>query len=797
MNKAILYFTLCASLCAATGFRCAAQDAPRLRKDNVKEVLSAMTLEEKATLVVGQGMAGFNSNTATIGSTEILVPGAAGTTAAIPRLGIPSIVVADGPAGLRISPYRTDTPDRTYYCTHFPIATLLACTWNTDVVSKVGEAMGEEVKEYGVDLLLGPALNIHRNPLCGRNFEYYSEDPYLSGKTAAAMVSGIQRNGVGTSIKHFAVNNQEINRMHVDAILSQRALREIYLRGFEIAVKESAPWTIMSSYNLINGVEASHSRDLLRDITRDEWGYKGLVMTDWGGGAVPAAQMHAGNDLLMPGYPKQTQAIIDAVNNGTLAMEDLDFCVENVLNLIVRSPRFSGYKYTNAPDLKAHAQVTREAASEGMVLLKNSGNALPFSDEVKKVALFGVTSYDFIAGGTGSGDVNRAYTVDLRQGLRNAGYEIEASIEKTYEDYIKDESDKFWAKQDKSNPFIKFVTLPRSEEMLFDIVSLDSAASSADIAVITIGRNSGEGCDRGLTGDFKLTDAEMALLWQVKCAFAKNEKKVVVVLNIGGVIETASWKNIPDAVLLAWQGGQEGGNAVADILSGKVNPSGKLSMTWPVNYFDHWSSRNFPWNFNVKESEKLALFFGSVPRTDDKPIKDVDYTYYEEDVYVGYRYFDTFRKDVSYPFGFGLSYTSFEFSDMRVSQTESGWEVSVRVTNIGDRPGKEVAQVYASSPSITVGRPAQELVAYAKTGLLASGESETLTLAVAKRDLGWYNAEECSWILEKGEYILKIGSSSRDIKSEVSVEVKNPVILEKTNNSLQMKKKINLIFAAD
>lgn len=795
MNKAILYISV--SLCAAAGFQAAAQDAPKLRKDNVKEVLSAMTLEEKATLVVGQGMAGFHSNTATIGSTEVMVPGAAGTTAAIPRLGIPSIVVADGPAGLRISPYRTDTPDRTYYCTHFPVATLLACTWNPEVVMKVGEAMGDEVKEYGVDLLLGPALNIHRNPLCGRNFEYYSEDPYLSGKTASAMVKGIQSNGVGTSIKHFAVNNQEINRMHVDAILSQRALREIYLRGFEMAVKESVPWTIMSSYNLINGVEDSQSRDLLRDITRDEWGFKGLVMTDWGGGAVPAAQMHAGNDLLMPGYPKQTQAIVDAVNNGSLAVEDLDFCVENMLNLIVRTPRFNGYKYSNSPDLKAHAQVTREAAGEGMVLLKNSGNALPFSKEIRRIALFGVTSYDFIAGGTGSGDVNRAYTVDLRQGLLNAGYEIEAELEKDYLNYIKVENDKFWAKQDKNNPMIKFVTIPRPEEKIFENGFLDATAASADIAVLTIGRNSGEGCDRSVENDFKLTDAEKALMWQVKTAYAKAGKKVIVVLNIGGVIETASWKNVPDAVLLAWQGGQEGGNAVADILRGEVNPSGKLSMTWPVSYFDHWSSRNFPWNFNVKESEKLALFFGSVPRTDDKPMKDVDYTYYEEDVYVGYRYFDSFGKDVSYPFGFGLSYTTFEFSDASLIKNGNGWQVNVKVTNTGKCPGKEVAQVYASSPSIAVGRPAQELVAYGKTDLLAPGESQTLTLDVTRRDLAWYNAEGCSWTLEKGKYVLKIGTSSRDIKSELSFDIPMTEIIEETHNSLPKKKKINLIFATD
>lgn len=785
MRKNIFCLTLCTALCTVSTAVGTAQDAPKLRRDNVKEVLEAMTLEEKAALVVGQGMAGFTANAATIGKTDILVPGAAGTTAPIERLGIPSVVVADGPAGLRIS----------RFCTHFPVATLLACTWDTQTVEEVGRAVGNEVKEYGVDVLLAPALNIHRNPLCGRNFEYYSEDPYLAGQTAAAMVNGVQSNGVGTSIKHFAVNNQEINRKYVNAILSQRALREIYLRGFEIAIKESSPWTIMSSYNLINGVEASQSRELLRDIARDEWGFKGLVMTDWGGGEDAAAQMHAGNDLLMPGYPMQSKMIIDAVNDGKLDIADLDFCIENILNLIVRSPRFAGYEYSNSPDLNTHAEVARKAAAEGMVLLKNDDNTLPLSEEVKNIALFGITSYDFIAGGTGSGNVNRAYTVDLKEGLRNAGYSINEELEKDYLQYIKEENDKYWAKQDKSNPMLSFLTPSRPEEKLFSQEVLEDAATASDIAIITIGRNSGEGCDRAITGDFKLCTEELALLSQVKAAFAAKGKKVVTVLNIGGVIETSSWKGIPDAILLAWQGGQEGGNAVADILSGKVNPSGKLSMSWPVNYQDHYSSRNFPWNFNVKESDKFLLFMGSVPRSDNTPIKDVDYTYYEEDVYVGYRYFDTFEKQVSYPFGYGLSYTTFKYSDAKLSHTSEGWEVRVTVTNTGDKAGKEAVQIYAASPSIKQGRPIQELVAFGKTSLLSPGQKETLTLQIKTRDLAWYDAQTLSWTLEKGQYELRIGANSRDIKTALKLNVNKKQLLEKTHDSLPLQKKINLIFA--
>ncbi|HAT61401.1 MAG TPA: glycosyl hydrolase, partial [Prevotella sp.] len=679
--------------------------------------------------------------------------------------------------GLRINPTRP-YDSKTYYCTHFPIGTCLSSSWNTDLVTEVGKAIGDEVLEYGADVLLAPGVCLHRNPLCGRNFEYYSEDPVLSGNIAAAYINGVQSNGVGTSIKHFAFNNQETARLGNEVNVSQRAARELYLKNFEIAIKKSHPWTVMSSYNLVNGTMASENHDLLTTILRDEWGYKGLVMTDWMAGSDPIrrdggtdriANMKAGNDLIEPGQSVDTKTIEDAVKSGKLDVSVLNRNVRRILELIVKTPRFKGYQYSDAPDLKAHAIVTRNSAAEGTVLLENKG-ALPLAANVKNVALYGVASYDAIAGGTGSGNVNSSYTVSLVEGMRNNGYTVDDSILNRYTTYIAAAKAEI-----AKTPHEWFETLPLPKETVPTDDQLRQAVADNDIAVITLERLSGEGSDR-TAADFNLSSEEKELVNKVTEAFHQAGKKAVVVLNIGGVIESASWKNIPDAILLPWQCGQEFGNSVAEILAGKLSPSGKLPMTWPVSFNDVPSSQNFPSNGLVVNS-----FAGGQAKY--KNVKNVGYTDYDEGIYVGYRYFDTFNKKVSYPFGYGLSYTTFGYSKPTVANDGKNVTVSVTITNTGNMAGKEVAEVYVTAPKGAVEKPAEELKAFAKTRTLEPGESQTLSMSIDKIDLASFNTKASAWIADAGNYVFKVGSSSLDIKGTATLKIGKEV--EKVHNVLK------------
>ena len=733
-------------------------------KSPVRKVVDAMTLEEKVSLLVGVAAWNGDDIAQEIKDTKNLIPGCAGQTYPIPRLGIPSVMLPDGPGGLRINPTRQGD-EKTYYCTSFPVATILAQSWNQQLVEEVGAAIGDEVKRYGADCLLAPALNLHRNPLLGRSFEYYSEDPVISGKTAAAMVRGVQSNGVGATIKHYALNNQETNRMANDVRVDQQTARELYLKGFEIAVRESEPWAVMTSYNKVNGTYAPENSALIDSILRKEWGFEGMVMTDWGGGRDAVATVKAGNDLLMPGSANQIKAIIEAVRNGTLDERTVDRNVEKILAFVERSPKMQGYVFQNDPDLAAHAQVSRSSATEGMVLLKNNG-ALPLSKNCKIIALYGVSSYDMYVVGTGSGSVNYKHAVGLDQGLKAAGYRLEPSVSSAYSKYVEENNRRVSANDFMRTNLTNHV-IPQS--LVRQPFQYRADAIQSDIAIITIGRSCGESADRGYEGDYLLTDIEQGLIKDVCDAFHSKNKKVVVILNIGAPIETASWKSRPDAILLAGLPGQEAGYAVTDVLKGAVNPSGKLVDTYVVDYMDMPSTANYP--LNARELQAQARANRGNP--DATPVANYDFTEYNERVDIGYRYYDRHPEKVSYPFGFGLSYTTFSYSEPQAKVVDGVVNLSVKVTNTGSVAGKEAVQIYIEAPYGGFTQLVKELKAYGKTALLEPGQSQILEFKLSEYDLAGFNPASANWQTLHGDYKADFAASAQDIRCQVQFTLTN------------------------
>ncbi len=744
----------------------------------IKNLISQMTLEEKVNLVIGTGMdiPGISEKNeapeAVIGETQDKVPGAAGTSYTNKKLGFPAVVFADGPAGIRISPTRADLPDQTFYATGFPTATSLSSSWNLEIVKEVGAAFGREGKDYGVDFLLAPALNIHRNPLGGRNFEYYSEDPVLAGKITAAFVNGLQSEGVGATIKHFVANNSETNRTQLNTVVSERALREIYLKGFKIAIDESNPWALMSSYNKINGVFASENEELLTSLLRDEWKYQGFVMTDWFAGQDAVAQMIAGNDLLMPGTKIQSESILKAVKSGELNENILDRNITKILKQYFKTFSFNNYQPTNKPDLEANKLIARNAASEGMVLLKNT-EALPIKGG-SKVALFGTASFETIAGGTGSGDVNKAYITSFFDGFNSAGLQLDENLKANYESYIKEEKVKI---PPKKMFFEKNILVPDKN---WSLEELKEIALRNDIAVYTLGRTSGEFEDRILEGDFNLTPNELSLIENLSKVFHAQNKKLVVILNIGGVIETQSWKHFSDAIILVWQPGQEAGNAIADVVSGKANPSGKLPVTFPNSLSDIPSTKNFPGKVIDENAPKSDNPLFGVPAEE----------IYEEGIYIGYRFFDSFSVESSFPFGYGLSYTNFDYSNLKFIKKGDEITISCLIKNSGTVAGKEVVQLYVKSPSGVMDKAEKELKGFAKTRLLNPGEFQTIVIKTNVNDLGYYDTKSHSWRLDSGAYKFIIASDSKTFKLNKEITLGARVI-QKTEQLLSPKVEIN------
>ena len=672
---------------------------------DIQSIISQMTLEEKAALCTGAS---------------------SWTTTPIERLGVPEFIMSDGPHGVRRVTDVHAVAMESLPATCFPTASCLASTWDVDLIHKMGIALAEECTALNVDILLGPGANMKRSPLGGRNFEYFSEDPFLAGELAASIINGIQSRGVGTSLKHFAANNQEFQRFSISAEIDERSLREIYLTAFEKAVKQAQPWTVMCSYNKLNGTFASEHHYLLTEILKEEWGFEGLVVSDWGAVRDRVAALKGGLDFEMPGpQARRVQEVVDAVRSGELDEAVLDESVRRILRIVFKT---SETPKTEKFDVDAHHELANKIASEGMVLLKNNG-ILPLKGQ-QHIAVIGRSAEAAHFQGGGSSHINPTKVAmpykELQARAENA--------ELTYaEGYPKD------------NSF--------NQGMIDQAVGL---ARSADVAILYIALptfKESEGYDRT---DLDLTDQQVALIKAV----SKVQKHTVVVLNNGAPVAMSAWIDDVDAVLESWMMGQAGGAAVADVLFGRVNPSGKLAETFPLKLSDTPAHLNWPGGM------------GEVR--------------YGEGIFIGYRYYDTKEMPVLFPFGYGLSYTTFAYSNAKVSAKNfkdvDGLTVTVDVKNTGDVAGKETVQVYVHDQKSGLMRPSKELKGFAKVEL-QPGESKTVSIQLDFRSFAYYHPEYKQWITENGEFDILIAASAADIRQSLTVTLEStlnlPCILDK------------------
>lgn len=665
-----------------------------------KDLISQMTLKEKASLCSGKDFWHLKS---------------------IERLGLPEIMVCDGPHGLRKQNAENKKVGigNSYPATCFPTAVTTACSWDRDLIYKMGQALAEECLQHGVSVLLGPGVNMKRSPLCGRNFEYFSEDPELAGEMGAAFIAGVQSKGIGTSLKHFAGNSQEMKRMTSNSIIDERALREIYLRAFEKAVKKSQPWTVMNAYNLLNGTYCSENDWLQNKVLRDEWGFKGAVVSDWGAVNDRVAGLNAGNDLEMPSSGGVNDAkIVEAVKCGVIDETTLDERVDKLIDIILKGAanKKPGYKF----DVKAHNLLSRQIAEQSMVLLKNDGNILPLKRvEGEYVAVIGAFADNPRYQGAGSSIINPTMIDSGRRAFNNSPISV-----------------KFADGYDRSGK--------RKNEDAY-ITEACNLAKNASKAVVFIGLTDdyeSEGFDRST---MKLPDGHNRLVEAV----SRVNDNVIVVLEGGSPVEMP-WADDVKAILNAYLGGQSVAPAIVDVLTGKANPCGKLAETYPVCLKDTPTSFRYP---DSKENVQ-----------------------YRESIFIGYRYYDKVERNVRFPFGFGLSYTSFEYSDIKLKKKNltkgEGAKVTFTIKNTGDVAGSEIAQVYVAKPESKIFRAPKELKGFVKIHL-EPGEEKKVTVELDDRAFAFWNTATEDWCVESGEYKILVGASSRDIRLEAAAKMKS------------------------
>ena len=672
---------------------------------NIQSIIAEMTLEEKAALCTGASP---------------------WTTTPVDRLGIPEMIVSDGPHGVRRVPDINSMTGESLPATCFPTASCLASTWDVDLIYKMGEALAEECIALNVDVILGPGANMKRSPLGGRNFEYFSEDPYLAGEMAASIINGIQSKGVGTSLKHYAANNQEFQRFSISAEVDERTLREIYLPAFEKAVKQAKPWTVMCSYNKVNGTFASEHQHLLTEILKDEWGFEGLVVSDWGAVRDRVAALKAGLDLEMPGpQDRRVKAVVEAVRSGKMDEAVLDESVRRILSIVFKAketPKNGTF------DVDAHHELAHQIANEGMVLLKNNG-LLPLTDQ-QHIAVIGRAAENAHFQGGGSSHIHPTKVAVPFKELKAQA----SNAELTYaEGYPTDNSFR--------------------QDMIDQAVTL---AQSADVAVLYIALptfKESEGYDRQ---DLDLTAQQVALIKAV----SKVQPNTVVVLNNGAPVAMSEWIDGVAAVLEGWMMGQAGGVAIAEVLFGRVNPCGKLAETFPLKLSDTPAHLNWPGNAGVVR--------------------------YGEGLFIGYRYYDAKEMPVLFPFGHGLSYTTFSYSNAKVSAKNfkdvDGLTVTVDVTNTGKFAGNEIVQVYVHDQKSGLVRPEKELKGFAKVEL-QPGETRTVSIPLDFRAFAYYHPEYKQWITEDGEFDILIAASAADIRHTLTVTLESslnlPCLLDK------------------